>query len=316
MTEWTQRPARDVPIPAPYDEAEAETDHREDAADEEMPRVHITRERVLLFGLFVVSAVAFLYFVLPRIAGLGKTWDRIKEGDPAWLAAAFGLEALSFGGYIILFRTVFTRGETRIEWRESYEITMAGLAATRLFAAAGAGGVVLTAWALRRSGMSRRLVACRMIAFLTLLYGVFMFTFVIDGIGLRAGLFEGSAPFAVTEAASGELAGSVGFGWVGDRDERVGEVGYWMRKDLRGRGLTTRAVGLLSRWALRELDCDRLQLRADEQNVSSQRVAEKAGFTREGVLRSVHFNARLDRRVNFVMFSLLPAELDLPGRVA
>ena len=125
-----------------------------------------------------------------------------------------------------------------------------------------------------------------------------------------------SAPFAVTEAASGELAGSVGFGWVGDRDERVGEVGYWMRKDLRGRGLTTRAVGLLSRWALRELDCDRLQLRADEQNVSSQRVAEKAGFTREGVLRSVHFNARLDRRVNFVMFSLLPAELDLPGRVA
>jgi len=198
MTEWTQRPARDVPIPAPYDEAEVEADHAEDAVDDEMPRMHITRERVLLFGLFVVSAVAFLYFVLPRIAGLGKTWDRIKEGDPAWLAAAFGLEALSFGGYIILFRTVFTRGETRIEWRESYEITMAGLAATRLFAAAGAGGVVLTAWALRRSGMSRRLVACRMIAFLTLLYGVFMFTFVIDGIGLRAGLFEGSAPFAVT----------------------------------------------------------------------------------------------------------------------
>src|SRR2546421_3400706 len=198
MTEWTQRPARDVPIPAPYDEAEVETDHREDAADEEMPRVHSTRERVLLFGLFVVSAVAFLYFVLPRIAGLGKTWDRVKEGDPAWLAAAFGLEALSFGGYIILFRTVFTRGETRIEWRESYEITMAGLAATRLFATAGAGGVVLTAWALRRSGMSRRLVACRMIAFLSLLYAVYMLTLVIDGLGLRMGLFEGSAPFALT----------------------------------------------------------------------------------------------------------------------
>ena len=92
---------------------------------------------------------------------------------------------LSFGGYIVLFRTVFTRGETQIEWRESYQITMAGLAATRLFATAGAGGVVLTAWALRRSGMSRRLVACRMIAFLTLLYAVYMFTLVIDGIGLR-----------------------------------------------------------------------------------------------------------------------------------
>jgi ribosomal-protein-alanine N-acetyltransferase len=119
-----------------------------------------------------------------------------------------------------------------------------------------------------------------------------------------------SAPFAITDATTGELVGSVGFGWVGDREERVGEVGYWLRNDLRGRGLTTRAVRLLSSWALQELDCERLQLRADEQNVSSQRVAEKAGFTREGVLRSVHFNARLDRRVDFVMFSLLRGELN------
>jgi RimJ/RimL family protein N-acetyltransferase len=43
--------------------------------------------------------------------------------------------------------------------------------------------------------------------------------------------------------------------------------------------------------------------------VPSQRVAEKAGFTREGVLRSLNYNPRLGRRVDFVMFSLLPAEL-------
>ena len=73
----------------------------------------------------------------------------------------------------------------------------------------------------------------------------------------------------------------------------------------------TRAVGLVSRWAFQELRCERLQLRADADNVASQRVAEKAGFTREGVLRSVHFNARQKRRVDYVMFSLLP--LDLPG---
>jgi uncharacterized membrane protein YbhN (UPF0104 family) len=75
---------------------------------------------------------------------------------------------------------------------------MAGLAATRLFAAAGAGGVALTAWALRRSGMEPRLVACRMIAFLAILYGVYMATFVIDGLGLAVGLFPGSASFAIT----------------------------------------------------------------------------------------------------------------------
>jgi putative heme transporter len=196
-TEKVQRPPRADPDPGRYDEERLAPD-TEDHSHEEMPRVHVTRERLILFGLFVISAIAFLYFVLPRLAGLGKTWDRIKEGDPWWLAGAFGLECLSFGGYILLFRTVFTRGETQIQWRESYQITMAGLAATRLFATAGAGGVVLTAWALRRSGMSRRLVACRMIAFLTLLYAVYMFTFVIDGIGLRIGLFEGSAPFALT----------------------------------------------------------------------------------------------------------------------
>jgi len=75
---------------------------------------------------------------------------------------------------------------------------MAGLAATRLFAAAGAGGVALTAWAVRRSGLEARIVACRMIAFLALLYGVYMATLVIDGLALYLGLFPGHAPFAIT----------------------------------------------------------------------------------------------------------------------
>ncbi len=122
-----------------------------------------------------------------------------------------------------------------------------------------------------------------------------------------------SAPFAVTDADTGAVLGGVGFGWVGD--ERVGEVGYWLRSEARGRGLTSRAVSLVSRWAFAELGCERLQLRADADNLASQRVAEKAGFMREGVLRSVHFNPRDQRRVDFVMFSLLPEELeelDLP----
>src|SRR5436190_10022259 len=98
----------------------------------------------------------------------------------------------------MLFRTVFVRGYDRIGWSASYQITMASVAATRLFASAGAGGVVLTAWALRRAGMGRRLVACRMIAFLVLQYAVFMGSLVVFGIGLRTGVFNGSAPFAVT----------------------------------------------------------------------------------------------------------------------
>jgi RimJ/RimL family protein N-acetyltransferase len=117
-----------------------------------------------------------------------------------------------------------------------------------------------------------------------------------------------SAPFAVTEAVTGSVVGGVGFAWVGD--ERVGEVGYWLRSEARKRGLTSRAVRLVSRWSFEALGCERLQLRADAENVASQRVAEKTGFTREGVLRSVHFNPRQQRRVDFVMFSLLPGEID------
>ncbi|MGI8413914.1 MAG: lysylphosphatidylglycerol synthase transmembrane domain-containing protein [Solirubrobacteraceae bacterium] len=167
-------------------------------AHEEMPRVRFTRRRVLAFMLFVACAVAFLYFVLPKLVGLRSTWNQLVRGDVWWLALAAGLELCSFLGYVALFRAVFVRGEGRIDWRESYEITMAGLAATRLFASAGAGGIALTAWALRRSGLDARVAACRLIAFTALLYTVFMATLVIDGIGLYLGVIPGGTPFAIT----------------------------------------------------------------------------------------------------------------------
>ena len=169
-----------------------------DGDQEEMPRVHFTRRQIVVTILFIVSAVAFLYLGLPRLVGLKDTWNRIQRGNGWWFALAAFLEVCSFAGYIALFRAVFVRGEGRIGWRESYEITMAGLAATRLLASGGAGGIALTAWALRRSGMERRIAACRMIAFMALLYGVYMLTLVIDGLGLYLGVIPGRAPFAIT----------------------------------------------------------------------------------------------------------------------
>ncbi|MFZ0040917.1 MAG: lysylphosphatidylglycerol synthase transmembrane domain-containing protein, partial [Solirubrobacteraceae bacterium] len=165
---------------------------------EEMPRVRLTRGRLIASAIFVVSTVAFLYFVLPKLLGLRDTWNRVQHGNGWWLGLAALLEVCSFGGYVLLFRGVFVRGESRIDWRASYEITMAGLAATRLFASAGAGGIALTAWALRRSGMEPRVVACRIIAFTALLYAVFMGSLVVVGVGLYLGVFPGEAPFAIT----------------------------------------------------------------------------------------------------------------------
>jgi putative heme transporter len=158
------------------------------------------RRRLIGISVAVVAAGAVGWFIVPKLGELGHTWTRVSSGDPAWLLAAVGLEVLSFVGYVVLFRAVFVRYESRIDWRESYQITMAGLAATRLLAAGGAGGVALTAWALNRSGMDGRTVTRRMTAFLVILYGVYMAALLVDGVGLATGLFGVTAPAAVTIA--------------------------------------------------------------------------------------------------------------------
>jgi uncharacterized protein (TIRG00374 family) len=166
--------------------------------DEEMPRVTMTRRRVIASVVFVLAVVAFLYFGLPKIGGVQDTWERVSNGDHAWLAAALVFEILSMGSYVALFHGVHVPKGSRITLHDSYLMTMAGLAATRLFAAGGAGGVAVTAWALRRSGMERRDVAERMIAFMLLLYGVYVAAMIVCGIGLRTGIFPGPAPFGIT----------------------------------------------------------------------------------------------------------------------
>jgi RimJ/RimL family protein N-acetyltransferase len=67
---------------------------------------------------------------------------------------------------------------------------------------------------------------------------------------------------------------------------------------------------LLSAWAVDSVGAQRVQLRADVRNTPSLRVAEKAGFTREGTLRASGVNAREGRRIDYAVFSLLPGDLE------
>jgi RimJ/RimL family protein N-acetyltransferase len=115
------------------------------------------------------------------------------------------------------------------------------------------------------------------------------------------------APFAVVDAATGRLLGGMGVRW-NDRINGVGEVGYWVRADSRGLGVTTRALRLATSWAFEAAGCQRLVLRADTLNAPSQRVAERAGFVREGIERSARFSPRQGRRVDFVVYSRLPED--------
>ena len=117
----------------------------------------------------------------------------------------------------------------------------------------------------------------------------------------------GSVPehsFAIT--VDGVVVGAIGLG-VNSLNYR-GRIGYWIAASERGRGVCTRALRILSRWGLDELGLQRLDLITDPDNLASQRVAEKVGFRREGVLRAhlLHPDGRIR---DSVMFSLLPGEL-------
>jgi RimJ/RimL family protein N-acetyltransferase len=90
-------------------------------------------------------------------------------------------------------------------------------------------------------------------------------------------------------------------------DEGRAAVGYWLAPEVRGRGIAMRTVRLLAGWAFDQLAVARLELTCSPDNAASQRVAERCGFVREGVLRS-HIAVKGGRR-DTVMFSLLPGEL-------
>ena len=78
-----------------------------------------------------------------------------------------------------------------------------------------------------------------------------------------------------------------------DLPARQGEIGYVVAPEARGRGIAGRALGLLTRWGFAELGLARIELRIDPRNAASGRVAERAGYRLDGVLRSVAFKEEL-----------------------
>jgi RimJ/RimL family protein N-acetyltransferase len=114
-----------------------------------------------------------------------------------------------------------------------------------------------------------------------------------------------TAPFAVVETTDGQLLGSISLMRLDWRHRRA-EVGYWLAREARGQGHATRAVRLICRWGFRSLGLERLDLMAATGNLASQRVAQRAGFTREAVLRS--YQRGKDGFQDMVAFGLLATE--------
>ena len=156
------------------------------------------RRKIAVAIALVVLSLAALYFVLPQVRGPQTDLGAPQPREPLWLAAACGVELLSILGYAVLFRTVFGRDTRRLDWRASIQIPLAGIAAIRLVAAAGAGAVALTVWALGRAGMEARVIASRMVANLLVQYAVYLFAVLLFGLALGLGILPGHRPFELT----------------------------------------------------------------------------------------------------------------------
>ena len=188
-------------------ELEQDFEEGEDSGDDESVgafQALLADRRKLLGGLAVVTLVVFgIYVVFPKLVGLDDAVRKLDNAVWYWIVIAIAFNVLAFVAYVALFRGILggTRDDAvhrRLDLRASYQITMAGLAATRIFSAAGAGGIVLTYWALRKAGMPRRRSACRMVAFMVLTYGVYTVALVLFGVLLRTHVLPGDAPFGGT----------------------------------------------------------------------------------------------------------------------
>jgi uncharacterized membrane protein YbhN (UPF0104 family) len=183
----------------------ASAELEEDAEDIESRGAALlgNRRQIVSLALAVILMVIAIYVVFPKVVGVGDAVGELDQASWYWLVVALGFNGVRFLAYSSLFRGVLS-GEgddqvnRRLDFRASYQITMAGFAATILFSAAGAGGVALTYWALRKAGMERRRAACRMVAFMVLLYTVYLGALLIFGVLLSVHVFSGENPLAGT----------------------------------------------------------------------------------------------------------------------
>ena len=111
--------------------------------------------------------------------------------------------------------------------------------------------------------------------------------------------------FAVVDEETGEEVGMAVAPTI-EPEAATAELGYVVAPAARGRGVATAALGLLTDWAMSELRAERLELRISVDNVASKRVAERCGYVREGVLRSLYVKDGL--REDTEVWSRLPSD--------
>jgi len=162
-----------------------------------------TTRRLIQTVVVVFILLGAIYFIFPKLVGLGDALGKLDEADPLWIGIAIGFNVVAYATYIALFKAVVGGDALRLTWKETYEINMAGVAGTLLFSAGGAGGIAVTYWALRKAGMPRRDVARRMVAFVSLHYAFYPIALIVFGVLLRTGVLNGKSSVELTIIPAG-----------------------------------------------------------------------------------------------------------------
>jgi putative heme transporter len=157
----------------------------------------LARRAALPATLALVAAGALVVAGGP-LQTFADALGRAVDANPLWVGAAAAFELLSFVGYVALLWLVGRHATSRLGLRQSAEVTLGGAAATRLLPTGGVGGAALTLWSFRRAGLDARTATRTLLAFLVVLYSVFLASIAVAGGVLALGLADGGAPLALT----------------------------------------------------------------------------------------------------------------------
>jgi uncharacterized membrane protein YbhN (UPF0104 family) len=165
----------------------------------------LARRAAVPAALAAAAALAVIVAGGP-LQAFADALSRALDADPRWVVAGAAFELLSFLGYVGLLWLVGSRATPRLGFRASTHVTLGGAAATRLLPTGGVGGAALTIWAFRRAGLGARGATRTLLAFLVLLYAVFLGAIALAGGAIALGFVSTDGPLALSAAPAAAAA--------------------------------------------------------------------------------------------------------------
>lgn len=198
------------------------TTERPDAHDHDHDSPHAVSRRTIILGVALVVVLATgLVLLLGKAAGYRQVLDALESASGPWLLACLLLEALSYAGYVVALRAVVAMDEgPRLTPLSATRVWLASVGATRLVSPAGAGGIAIIYWLLRRAGMTAGAAVSRVLGFNVLIYALF-------------GIWAFASALVVLLAPGGDVPLAMELPWL-IGVPLIAVVGIWASQGARG----------------------------------------------------------------------------------